>query len=325
MPQPFRHISVTSPGKVVLAGEYAVLYGAPALSLAINRRAQCTLKIDAEGFWQLSSSPPFWNESVSLQELLSETRNDIVGTVISWYSHRTSLPEHVSLHMDTAGFYSDQYKLGIGSSASVLVNLYASLATLSMRPMNVEELMNLYRATNQRGSGVDVLTCYYGGLIQLKRQTTSKEALPSGIYLDFYSLGFSTETKTMIDRFRNAFDRLPTTLQDSFITAANKVSDSLSDSLSFFSALQHFVQVYRDVDSVAELAIWSTQHKTMHRLATEVGALYKPSGAGGGDVGVVVSTEPQNLAALRRKVTDLPVTLLDLQKDSNGVRVEKTA
>ncbi|MXZ55399.1 MAG: hypothetical protein F4227_06725 [Gammaproteobacteria bacterium] len=325
MPQPFRHVSVSSPGKLVIAGEYAVLYGASALALAIDRRARCTLKISEEGLWQLTGSPPFWNESVSLQELLSESRNDLVGTVLSWFSHRTSLPENAILHMDTAGFYSEQQKLGLGSSASVLVNLYASFATLTEHPMNVEDLLDVYRATDQHGSGVDVLTCYYGGFIQLKRQTVSKEEFPSGIYLDFYSVGFSTETRKMVARFRSAFDGLPVTLQDSFITAANKVADSLTDSLSFFTALQHFVQVYRDVDMETELPIWGTQHETMHLLATEVGALYKPSGAGGGDVGVAVATEPQKLAALRRKVTDLPVTVLDLQKDIDGFRIEKTA
>ena len=129
----------------------------------------------------------------------------------------------------------------------------------------------------------------------------------------------------MVDRFRVAFDGLPVTLQDSFITAAHKVADSLTDGLQFLSALQHFVQVYRDVDLEAGLAIWSAPHETMHLLATEVGALYKPSGAGGGDVGVAVATDPQSLAALRNKVTELPVSVLDLQKDSNGVRIEQTA
>ncbi len=325
MPQPFRHISVSSPGKLVIAGEYAVLYGASALSLAIDQRALCTLTIRDEGLWELSGSPPFWNESESLQELLAASRNDIVGSSLRWFSQRMSLPEHAAWNMDTAGFYSNQRKLGLGSSASVLVNLYASLATLAELPMNEEDLLKIYRSSGQTGSGVDVLTSYYGGLIHLRRQTTSNEEFPNGLYLDFYSVGFSTETRTMVDRFRNAFEDLPVSLQESFLTAANRVADSLNDRLSFFTALQHFVHIYRDVDREAKLAIWSTQHETMQRLATRVGALYKPSGAGGGDVGVAIATEPQNLTALRREVADLPVTLLDLQKDINGVRIEKTA
>ena len=128
----------------------------------------------------------------------------------------------------------------------------------------------------------------------------------------------------MVDRFRNAFDDIPVTLQEGFISSANKVAESLTDSLSFFTALQHFVQVYRDVDIEAKLAIWSKPHDTMQRLATEIGALYKPSGAGGGDVGLAVAMDTETLNTLRRKVTDLPVTLLDLQKDTNGVRIEKT-
>lgn len=325
MHQPFRHISVSSPGKLVIAGEYAILYGASALSLAIDRRARCTLNIRDEGLWRLSSSPPFWNESVSLNELLADSRNDMVGSCLSWFAQQTSLPEHATLDMDTTGFFCKQRKLGLGSSASVLVNLYTSLAELTEIPTNAEDLLKMYRATGQNGSGVDVLTSYFGGLIRSRRQTASNEEFPYGIYLDFYSVGFSTETRTMVDRFRKAFDDIPMTLQDSFITSANNVADSLTDRLSFFSALQRFVQVYRDVDIESKLAIWSEPHDTMHRLATEIGVLYKPSGAGVGDVGVAVATETENLTALRRKVTNLPVTLLDLQKDINGVRIEKTA
>ena len=324
MHQPFRHISVSSPGKLVIAGEYAILCGASALSLAINRRARCTLNIRDEGLWQLSSSPLFWNESVSLNELLAEYRNDMLGASVSWFSQRTPLPEHVTVHMDTTGLYSEQRKLGLGSSACVLVNLYTSLSTLAERPTNTEDLLKIYRATGQNGSGVDVLTSYYGGLVHVRRQTASNEDFPKGIYLDFYSVGFSTETRTMVDRFRKAFEAIPATLQDSFITSANKVADSLTDSLSFFSALEHFVRIYRDVDIEAKLAIWSKPHDTIYRLATEIGVLYKPSGAGGGDVGVAVATDTQSLSALRRRVSDLPVTLLDLQKDVNGVRIEKT-
>ena len=50
-------IAFTAPGKVVLWGEYAVLEGAPALVMAVNRLARCTVvprgndwQCRAEGF-----------------------------------------------------------------------------------------------------------------------------------------------------------------------------------------------------------------------------------------------------------------------------------
>ena len=325
MRQPYRQVSVSSPGKLVVSGEYAVLYGASALSLAVNRRAHCSLLVRDEGHWKLRSSPPFWNETESLQDLVSKNRTDSLSATLKWFVEHDKLPEHCSLHMNTERFFSKQRKLGLGSSAGVLVTLYASLATLSALPMQVEDVLRIYSATQAQGSGVDVLTSYSGGLVQVKEQTCTSVELPAGIYLDIYSVGFSTETASMIGRFRKGFDNLPVSLQDSFIAAADTAADSLTDKNEFFNALQNFIKIYRSVDSKSKLAIWSAQHETMHELALDVGVLYKPSGAGGGDIGVAVATEQQRLKALRHKVVDLPVTLLDLQRDSNGVRVEKTA
>lgn len=325
MHQPFRHISVSSPGKVVIAGEYAVLYGASALSLAIDRRARCTLTTHDEGVWRLRSSPPFWNETVSLEALLSKSRTDSLSSTLNWFARQKALPDHVSVHMDTLGFFLDQRKLGLGSSAAVLVTLYAALATLLELPIEVKDLLSVYRSSGVYGSGVDVLTSFFGGLVQVQDQIGTSVDFPKGIYLDIYEVGFSTETATMVDRFRTAFDNVPVTLQQSFINAADTVSNSLTDNNNFLNALQNFVQIYRDIDTNAKLAIWSAKHEEMYRLAADVGALYKPAGAGGGDIGVAVATEQESLAALRLKAVELPVNLLDLQQDTHGVRIEKSA
>lgn len=324
MSQPYRHVSVSSPGKLVVAGEYAVLYGASALSLAVNRRANCTLTVREEGRWELRSTPPYWNERVSVHELISKGGTDSLNATLNWFSQRNMIPEHVSLHMNTEGFFSERCKLGLGSSAAVLVTLYASLATLNELPIHAEDVLKIYHETKALGSGVDVLTSYYGGLVHVKEQKGTSVELPSGIYLDIYSVGFSTKTATMVDQFRKEFDCIPVTLQQSFIAAADTIADSLTTNSDFFAALQSFTQIYRDINSEAKLSIWSAQHETMHHLATEVGALYKPSGAGGGDIGVAVATDPQSLTALRHKTVGLPVTLLDLQMDTNGIRIEKT-
>ena len=300
-----------------------MLYGAKAISLAVNRRAHCVLTVRDEGAWQLQSVPTFWSETVSLKELRSQKSTDTLTSTVNWFSRRSALPEHVFVQMNTTGFFSKQGKLGLGSSAGVMVTLYAALATLVNRTMNTQDLLDLYRATGNNGSAIDVLTSYFGGLIKFESQSASPVNLPDGIYLDIYALGFSTETAIMVDHFRQEFDDLPVTLQQNFIGAASTVADSLTDNLTFFVALEHYIQVYRDLASEANLSVWSALHETMYRLASEVGALYKPSGAGGGDIGVAIATEPQCLTALRHKMTALPVTLLDLQKDNNGVRIEQ--
>ena len=41
-------IRASAPGKVVLSGEYAVLNGAPAICMAVNRRAVVTIEATAD-------------------------------------------------------------------------------------------------------------------------------------------------------------------------------------------------------------------------------------------------------------------------------------
>ena len=47
-------IRVSAPGKAVIAGEYAVLFGAPALVTAINRRAEVRIVESADRYHHVS-------------------------------------------------------------------------------------------------------------------------------------------------------------------------------------------------------------------------------------------------------------------------------
>lgn len=323
MNQPYRIVRVSSPGKLLISGDYAVLYGASAISVAVNRRACCDLSVKDEGTWKFRSLPPFWDEHVSLAALVSRKSPDVLASSVQWFSRQYTLPEHVAIQMDTSGFFSDGNKLGLGSSAGVLVSLYAAIATCLGHTMSTQDLFEIYRASRNNGSGVDVLTSYYGGIIKFEQQTAQSVELPKGLYFDFYAVGYSTNTTTMVERFRQKFDKLPVSLQQRFISTACKVSASISNATNFFYALEQFIEVYRELATESKMSIWSELHESMFELASKVGALYKPSGAGDGDIGVAVSTDPQCLAQLRRSASNLPVTSLDLQRDSNGVRVEE--
>ncbi|MDH3305214.1 MAG: hypothetical protein OEM92_08415, partial [Gammaproteobacteria bacterium] len=48
----------SAPGKLVLCGEYAVLDGAPAVCMAVDRRATVTVT-DADGRWHRVSAPGY--------------------------------------------------------------------------------------------------------------------------------------------------------------------------------------------------------------------------------------------------------------------------
>jgi len=142
-------IIARAPGKAVLLGEYAVLDGAPALSMAVNRYARVTLRscgsdacqvtapqlgIDPVPFsltaqgdirWQVDA--PGWSELQRTAELL--------GYLHARASRRFGSAGPFQLHIDTSELYlpagksgqAQPVKLGLGSSSAVAVALDAVL------------------------------------------------------------------------------------------------------------------------------------------------------------------------------------------------------
>jgi phosphomevalonate kinase len=81
---------------------------------------------------------------------------------------------------------------------------------------------------------------------------------------------------------------------------------------------------HRSMDALGQLAgadIVSAPHKSLARLASAHGAVYKPSGAGGGDVGIAFAASRHPLEAFAKDARKAGYTPLDLAIDFNGVEV----
>ena len=134
-------ISTTAPGKAVLAGEYAVLHGAPAISAAVNRRARVSLVENANGLHCLEA-PGYIKGSwyfrvvddgrIDWQETLPDPSTFSLAEEIIRSNVTTDSPA-LTLVTDTQAFYDRNSgdKLGLGSSAAVAVALSAALRAYS--------------------------------------------------------------------------------------------------------------------------------------------------------------------------------------------------
>ena len=61
-------VTTSAPGKVFVAGEYAVLQGAPAICIGINRRATVSISRSDAGTHSVSS-PGYRSEEVSFKNV----------------------------------------------------------------------------------------------------------------------------------------------------------------------------------------------------------------------------------------------------------------
>ncbi len=54
-------------------------------------------------------------------------------------------------------------------------------------------------------------------------------------------------------------------------------------------------------------------------MAQNGGGVYKPSGAGGGDIGLVLTDTPEKLVAIEKTISDAGYHVLDVKWGAEGV------
>jgi phosphomevalonate kinase len=97
------------------------------------------------------------------------------------------------------------------------------------------------------------------------------------------------------------------------------------DAESALAAIAAYADALRSFDSATHVGIFSAGHDEMLRRAGKSGVVYKPCGAGGGDIGIAVDTDADRLNAFAVRAVDAGFVPLDLQMDNSGVTVEAPA
>jgi len=323
--------TATAPGKALLAGEYAVLQGAPAICVAVDRTASAFV---AAG--RGTSHSPF---TVAALDAAARIADD------------PSLLVSGALAVDSTGLYQGRDKLGIGSSAAVTVAALG--AALASRGVFVEETVahNLpsdarwitrqaffeaadlahAEAQGARGSGVDIATAVFGGAIRFERGTSVKvtpATLPAGLALTFVFTGESASTPALIGRVRQLAERDPQRheeLMARLVAAAHAFADALADAARTVAAAEAYGAAMAALGDAADAPIVTPAHAALRALAAECGGAAKPSGAGGGDLGVVFTATSDATLRVHRALQARPhnLSLLSLTAPAAGLSLTR--
>ncbi|HBQ58841.1 MAG TPA: hypothetical protein DD671_04250, partial [Balneolaceae bacterium] len=218
-------INVSSPGKLILLGEYAVLEGAPALVAAVNR--QCEVHIDSLYNSTFQVRTPNLNIP-EIQFILdadgdahfrttidSDTQDQLkfVLCILKYVSQKFGKIPGASIQIDTSSFYHrvTGHKFGLGSSAALTVSLLSGL----MEYMGVEmSTKDLYReafqahryAQGKMGSGVDIAASATGGILSYTMPdnpdnpngTIKRIDRPEDLYMACIWAGYSASTRHFV-------------------------------------------------------------------------------------------------------------------------------
>ncbi len=309
-------ILAKAPGKVVLLGEYAVLAGAPAVVLAVNRHAVCKLAPNTEFRF---TAKGFRAPIEAFERLPSQPPQNQPAAMLAWHilnvlGWRRTNP--VALRLDTGAFYHQGGKLGLGSSAALCVAIQGACAQFIGEPPSFDQALQAHRQFQDgQGSGIDVAAGFYGGVLRYQdgRATPLAASLPQ---CQFLWTGESANTKQHLDRFKNYLQRSDNSALDDLAAGAEHLCELLD-----LDRLSAYVRALKRLDQVAALGIYTSSHRRAEQLAHRYNLVYKPCGAGGGDIGAAFAESPSGLAEFQAAATAAEFTLLHLEIAGDGVEV----
>ncbi|MBX3161820.1 MAG: hypothetical protein KF773_38010 [Deltaproteobacteria bacterium] len=282
----------SAPGKLILSGEYAVLDGAPALVIAVDRRATARRTHAAA-----HDASPF------LRAVAARTRE-------------------VPVVADSSAFYDGAQKLGLGSSAAVTVAATAcALGAGASRAEILAIALAAHLEAQGSGSGADVAASVFGGAIEFVRGAPPQilpRAWPQGLALVPFWTGVSADTAALVARVGES-----RTARPAEVGAALEEIAAASRELCAAIALPAFARAAAAIDALAAATGIELVPRCLRRARAALGdgCVVKTTGAGGGDIGVVLAPATKDVTSIEARLIEAGCAPLRLSLDKTGVDV----
>lgn len=345
----------SAPGKLYIAGEYAVVTpGEPAILIAVDRCIHVDVReVGAEAVGSVSStlypSALTWSVGEAGQAHLAGAdgeHDDLVAEAIRLTSQLAHLrgvtPRPLHLDITSELVNPDGVKLGLGSSGAVTVAVIHALCSTWQLNLTIEQRFRLALLVtlrfSPRASGGDLAASTLGGWVRysapdraalatqlategLETTLTSHwEGLeltrlhtPTSVQVVVGWTGSPADTDHLVARQRSDSDAKQTLLASSRI-AVQQMTRGLDDDdalviMQAYAASRDALLAY---DAETGGAIETEALAKLREIAEAAGAIAKPSGAGGGDCGVVMCESHIELHRMKSEWHNADITELGL-------------
>lgn len=282
MESPDASCSARAPGKVILLGEHAVVYGQPALALPLDRGV--TVRVWRAPAMALREPPP------SGAEALLEALTQVAGAlgVTAQVQITSELP----------------LGAGLGSSAAVAVASTRALAQLAGKPLTDAQLLRFAEGMEQsfhgKPSGIDHTTCLLARPIRFERgppNTVTPIALRALALVIAHAGPRATNTRERVLALRERFERAPDSVQPLFAEVGALVEQA-QQALAHGDLERLGAAMNRNQELLSQLEMSTARIDAICARMRAHGALgAKLTGAGGGGAVIGLHREPEALAA----------------------------
>lgn len=319
-------VTASAPGKLVLLGDHAVVYGRPCLVTAVDIRYSVTVIPTAQDDVCIETSSDVTRRfkfDASMNDY-PEKNTAFIEAALRQVARRYGPLPHRGLHITTSG---PTMSYGLGSSSAVTAAAVAALLALLNLPAEDKLRFDLALAAvldvQGKGSGADLAAAVYGGTVHYVRGENDAVVTPvraGALPLVIGYSGQKVDTVSLIERVRYLYDRQPEVMNALF-DLMGLVTEFARDAIleNQWGDLGDLVNIHQGL--LESLTVCTPQLSRLIYAARDSGALgAKLSGAGGGDCMFAVAT-PEARTAVEDAIGQNG-TLVDLPTGAPGVRID---
>jgi mevalonate kinase len=313
-----RKIKVSAPGKIILSGEHAVVYGKPEVLVAVNRRLTVTVE-EAKTATFLSFSS---REPTNLLEFA-------VRMILRNLGKQPQVGLNIRIESEIPP------GCGMGSSAALAVAVTTVLFKYFDIPFNKKRVNQIAYEIEEKQhgnpSGGDNTVITYGGFLWYRKETEFLKIFKTlrfrtGGLAEFVLVNTGRPKETtgeMVSKVRDLYHRNKEKVEK-ILDEMEKVTKQMLIALYRLKNKQLMLTIKKNERLLEKLGVVSPFAQKVIERIEESGGAAKICGAGGRKkgAGIILSIHPKKEAVFEiAKEWNLPV--FEVKLDKEGVRVEK--
>ena len=311
-------VLVSAPGKVILFGEHAVVYGKPSLAGAIDKRTHVNLEARDDDIISIESDAAPQRLSFSLDDLVSVEGFPYVRKAIELAFERIGKKSGLDIKISS----DFPPASGLGSSASVSIATILAVHEVLESEIPYGTLAKLGHKVEFEVQGAasptDTAIATFGGILFIEPGKDEHKRIDVQLPLIVGCTGIERSTKVLVENVRVLRENSPE-IVDSTIESIEKITRMAKEKIEKGEDIGDLMNMNHGL--LMALGVSNFKLDILVYAARDAGARgAKLTGAGGG--GCIIAYAPDKGAQVKGAIENCGCSAFESAITSVGVRVE---